>query len=82
MAVVVLDNSTAEPKELSQLLKLPLIVEPVGYYLIKSQGQWVVRDSRQSKNFQLSVDLHKDFEQIQRQKINPKKDLFWITSLK
>ena len=35
----------------------------------------MVRDSRQSKNFQLSVDLHKDFEQIQRQKINPKKDL-------
>jgi hypothetical protein len=75
MALSILDTGQSIEKEMGQKWGLPLERRPAAYYLSFENTKWVVRDTRQGRNFVLSPDLNQELAFLQKQRLNPKKDL-------
>lgn len=75
MALSVLNTGLSQEKELSEKLSLPLQESPQDYFLFFQDQQWLVGHGQQGSKFQIELDFNKEFERLQGQRLNPKKDL-------
>ncbi len=75
MAIVILDDGSPQSRALHEELGFPLEEQPIGYNLVWSGEQWVVRDPRQGPHFMISLDFKKQRDVLAQQRVSVKKDL-------
>lgn len=69
------EGQRAEAEQVARRLQLSISDDPSDYYLVLENQQWVVRNPKLGPKFVIALNFLKEFEELQKQRVNPKKDL-------